>query len=225
MSYSEKFHTHLLGLKDLTSLTLSFKGSPPKHSEIVDLLSTFRQLQNLRLITFDYSPLRLGPKFDMDLVETEVLESKLNPKKDSIPGLELANNLEQLIGWELPFPAQNIKHSIVKMLKAEKRIKELGIEVRSNINEVIQLLYRAIVEFHNRAIGETYFFKSIDNLEAAGYLAAEFDLKLPPIEIDSDNLGRDKLEWDTVDMTKAVRGGGKKCIAYTLWYREEVDCR
>jgi hypothetical protein len=118
----------------------------------------------------------------------------------------------------------------------EQQIKEKGVEVYSNSSKVLRLYHLFLIESHNRAIGQTYFYQETTALVDAyekvrkyNHEIEPFDLPpivLPPLEIDLNDkklLDSDNLEWYNVDLTGLSEDGEEKCIGFGLRYKEGLQ--
>ncbi|GAA5908439.1 uncharacterized protein JCM6883_005547 [Sporobolomyces salmoneus] len=191
--FSENLPTQILQLPNLTSLSLTYYEQDPNLEKLLDGLAL---IPHLRSLTFRYNYMTEYEGFDFPAAEEESNRPGKPPLHGSLSLLKNVTHLAQMDDLCLPWKGR-ISDVLPRVVKAEKRAREAGLVVKSNLVEITENFHLAIVECYNRAVGDFYFNNRVAPLEYALSLAQKHGLvDINRIEFDlAGEFDRKNLEW------------------------------
>ncbi|GAA5908572.1 uncharacterized protein JCM6883_005590 [Sporobolomyces salmoneus] len=217
--FSETLPTQLLQLPHLTSLSLTYYEQDPNLEILLDGLAL---IPHLRSLTFRYDYLPEYEHFNFAAAEKESNGPGKSPRYGSRSLLKNITRLAQIDGLCLPWKG-HISDILPRVVKAEKRAREAGLVVESNLVEITENFHRGIVECYNRVVADLYFNGRMRPLRYALSLAQKHALDINRIEFDlARNFNRKDLEWfeDKVVGLREFYGSMDWCRIYGLRLKE-----
>ncbi|GAA5897061.1 uncharacterized protein JCM6883_006565 [Sporobolomyces salmoneus] len=162
---SPSLQTHLLSLSNLTSLSLAYYDQTPNLDLLFSNLDS--HLPCLRTLTLMYLNITHGREFDITEAQEEARDRDNPYMHGNLSLLKNITNLSQMWGfWSLLWPSA-ISDVLPQLISMEKKARQLGLVVKSNLDELVSVFKSQVLEAYNRAVGELCFRGSKRPMEYA----------------------------------------------------------
>ncbi|GAA5984020.1 hypothetical protein JCM5350_004994 [Sporobolomyces pararoseus] len=156
--YTDNLNAHLPHLSNLVSLSLTCDKIYP---DLDNLFEGPQRLVHLKLLELEYTPIKEGQLFDIEVGEEKIKMSVYDTEKVKREiRLELEAPFGKMDGWELPF-GDWVHEGIAHTARTEEKAREAGITVQSNFQELRRTYQLRLNGFHTRGVAHLHLFGNV----------------------------------------------------------------